>query len=245
MVELLTRKKSNTLSKLMIRCNKKPIITTANEDPYMPHIKPYESHSTPVLTHPLPPLLINQNPSSTNSQIHHHHHHYYLLNNRPGTAPPLLSSCLPPPPPLLNNASATTLDNTQPFYTHSSSYCTSLSSPLSSLPPPLSPNLTRTYWRTISRRSSSNRQPPAPSISSSEEEEEEDDDDDNQPIGLQFLKSISLLSDDSEYGDDELIPIAGLISSNTPYMSAAEKYKAKVKARLFNDLTPISSSSIK
>lgn len=90
-------------------------------------------------------------------------------------------------------------------------------------PPPLSPTSTVPSWRNIRR--SPNWQPTA-SISSSE------DDDDNEPLGLHVQKPFSLLSDASEDGDDELIPIARLSNSNTRHLSAAEKYKAKVRARL-------------
>ncbi|KAG2212331.1 hypothetical protein INT47_001691 [Mucor saturninus] len=90
-------------------------------------------------------------------------------------------------------------------------------------PPPLSPTTPGHSWRNIRR--SPNWQPAA-SITSSE------DDDDNEPLGLHLAKPFSLLSDTSEDGDDELIPIARLSISTTVHLSAAEKYKAKVRARL-------------
>lgn len=90
-------------------------------------------------------------------------------------------------------------------------------------PPPLSPTMSGPSWRNIRR---SPHWHPASSITSSE------DDDDNEPLGLQLLKPFSLLSDASEDGDDELIPIARLSKANSHHLSAAEKYKAKVRARL-------------
>ncbi|GAA5814085.1 hypothetical protein MFLAVUS_007575 [Mucor flavus] len=181
-----------------------PIVTSVPRynDPYMPHISQH-SHSTPCLSKsPIRHKANSSMPRLTIKPQQVHHHHHHYYLNTP--------TCPNSPIP-----------SDQPFYTHSSSYSTfpSLS------PPPLSPNMSRPSWRN-SKRSSTWQ--PAPSISSSEEE----DDDDNTPIGLQLIKSDSLLSDYNEDGDDELIPIAGL-SLNIPYMSAAEKYKAKVKARLF------------
>ncbi|KAI9277651.1 hypothetical protein BY458DRAFT_504710 [Sporodiniella umbellata] len=82
-------------------------------------------------------------------------------------------------------------------------------SPLS--PPPLSPT-TPSKHRPFSIASSA-------------------DDDDEPLYSLYASFNMSLLSDDEEEGDDELIPIACL-KKNTPLLSAAEKYKAKVKARL-------------
>ncbi|KAG1437145.1 hypothetical protein G6F56_013246 [Rhizopus delemar] len=78
-----------------------------------------------------------------------------------------------------------------------------------SSPPPLSP--TNTWINT--------------SISSSS-----DDDDDIPLSSLCATFNVSLLIDEEEEGDDELVPIACL--NETPLLSAAEKYKAKVKARL-------------
>ncbi|KAI8352458.1 hypothetical protein EDC96DRAFT_518008 [Choanephora cucurbitarum] len=109
-------------------------------------------------------------------------------------------------------------------------------------PPPLSPTMTRPSWRMVH----SSTYQPACSISSnsseedSKDEDEDDEDDDNAPLGLLIQKPmdcLSLLSDMSEDGDDDLIPIARLsISrSNVHHLSAAEKYKAKVKARLRMD----------
>ncbi|KAI8890923.1 hypothetical protein K501DRAFT_281516 [Backusella circina FSU 941] len=85
---------------------------------------------------------------------------------------------------------------------------------------------------------------PAPSISSSE------DDDDEVPLGkigiipegiesLSLVQkkgsSSSLLSNTNDEDDDEdLVPIGNLLSStcNSQHLSAAEKYKARVQARL-------------
>lgn len=59
--------------------------------------------------------------------------------------------------------------------------------------------------------------------------DEDDDSDDDQPLSSLLQKKISLLNDEEEEGDDELIPIAYLNAK--PLLSAAEKYKAKVKAK--------------
>jgi hypothetical protein len=75
---------------------------------------------------------------------------------------------------------------------------------------------------------------PASSLSSTDSEDEDDD----EPLGLiRGARPFSLLSDASEDGDDDLVPIARLsISRNSVHhMSAAEKYKAKVRARLHMD----------
>lgn len=99
-------------------------------------------------------------------------------------------------------------------------------------PPPLSPTdslATRASWRSMKRCSTYK---PAASITSSEEE----DDDDDEPISqlsTRLNNNINLLSDEEEEGDDELIPIACL--HDAPLLSAAEKYKAKVKAKLHLD----------
>ncbi|KAI9275410.1 hypothetical protein BY458DRAFT_507358 [Sporodiniella umbellata] len=105
------------------------------------------------------------------------------------------------------------------------------------------PLTTATYWPT-SLWLSKTLEPPltTPPLSPSTTEirsyrkrYEEEDDDDDEPL-LSLLSPISkskmsLLSDDEEEGDDELIPIARL--NRTPVLlSAAEKYKAKVKAQL-------------
>lgn len=90
--------------------------------------------------------------------------------------------------------------------------------------PPLSPNtITKPSWRSIKK---SPKWHPASSISSEEE------DNDNEPLGFYLSKPFSLLSNSSEDGDDDLIPIARLSTSTIPHLSAAEKYKAKVKAKL-------------
>ncbi|KAG1050181.1 hypothetical protein G6F46_004645 [Rhizopus delemar] len=91
------------------------------------------------------------------------------------------------------------------------------SPPLS--PPPLSPAESK---RPLRRKP---RYQPAYSISSSD-----DDDEPLSELSAALKSKVSLLSDDEEEGDDELIPIACLNSA--PVLSAAEKYKAKVKARL-------------
>ncbi|KAI8380877.1 hypothetical protein BD560DRAFT_387438 [Blakeslea trispora] len=99
-------------------------------------------------------------------------------------------------------------------------------------PPPLSPTTAQPNWRDMVR---SPTYQPASSLSSSSSVEEEDDDD--EPLGLLIQKHIdclSLLSDLSEDGDDDLVPIARLTVSRSSahHLSAAEKYKAKVKAKL-------------
>lgn len=118
------------------------------------------------------------------------------------------------------------VDNDTPTYWPISAWLSKSTYPLESpiqspplSPPPLSPAESK---RPLRRKP---RYQPAYSISSS--------DDDDEPLsGLSAaLKSeVSLLSDDEEEGDDELIPIACL--NGAPVLSAAEKYKAKVKARL-------------
>lgn len=86
---------------------------------------------------------------------------------------------------------------------------------------------------------------PVPSISSSE------DDDDEVPLGKigiipEGIESLSLVqkqgssssllsnTNDEEDDDDDLVPIGSLLSNtcNSQHLSAAEKYKAKVQARL-------------
>ncbi|KAI8047811.1 uncharacterized protein B0P05DRAFT_565165 [Gilbertella persicaria] len=112
-----------------------------------------------------------------------------------------------------------------------------LSSPPVS-PPPLSP--TNLSFATITRPSLKLLSPtyqPASSLSSADS-----DSDDDEPLGHLLTprlrqinqKACSLLSDVSEEGDDDLVPIARLsISRSSVYhLSAAEKYKAKVKAKL-------------
>ncbi|CAO3691882.1 unnamed protein product [Rhizopus stolonifer] len=83
-----------------------------------------------------------------------------------------------------------------------------------SSPPPLSP--TNTLINT--------------SISSPSDDDDDDNDDDIPLSSLCATFNVSLLIDEEEEGDDELVPIACL--NDTPLLSAAEKYKAKVKARL-------------
>jgi hypothetical protein len=85
---------------------------------------------------------------------------------------------------------------------------------------------------------------PVPSISSSS------DDDDEVPLGKigiipEGIESLSLVqkqgssssllsNTNDEEDDDDLVPIGSLLSSicNSHHLSAAEKYKAKVQARL-------------
>jgi hypothetical protein len=121
-----------------------------------------------------------------------------------------------------------------PLY-HRSYHSLSQLPPLS--PPPLSPTSrsfvtsSRPTWRDMQRAPTYQ---PASSLSSADSE----DDDDNEPLGLiHNARPISLLSDASEDGDDDLVPIARLSISrnNVHHMSAAEKYKAKVRARLHMD----------
>lgn len=199
-----------------------------SNDPYMPNIQHHSSStSLPTKRHQHPahrktnsstPHLVTQShrqpvtPSSESPQ-HVHHHHYYF--NSP------TAECF-------DNVYTVTTTGQQSFYKLSRQNTSSSQLPPLS-PPPLSPtNLSfattaRPSWRDMAR---SPTYQPASSISSSELE----DDDDDEPIGLLYSsKPFSLLSETSEDGDDELIPIAHL--SKTHCMSAAEKYKAKVRAK--------------
>lgn len=218
-----------------------PMITNSimrNNDPYMPHIISPRSHSSASLPsqqqqqHPVfrrstnssstphlvthhgrqPVTPTNNEPQLQQQQQIHHHHHYYLSS--------------PPVSPTFHKL------ETAPFYN-----LYQQQPPLS--PPPLSPtnvsfSASRPSWRDIKR---SPTWQPASSISSSEE-----DDDDDEPLfhlttpTTPTTRPFSLLSDASEDGDDELIPIARL-SSPQKMMSAAEKYKAKVRAKLQMDTT--------
>lgn len=223
----------------LIRCNNKkelgsgatsPTIRNSmnrSNDPYMPNIQHHlSSTSLPTKRHQHPahrntnsstPHLVTQphrqpvTPSPESPQ-HIHHHHYYF--NSPTTEG-------------FENVYNVTTTNQQSFYKlNRQNSSNSQLPPLS--PPPLSPtNLSfattaRPSWRDMAR---SPTYQPASSISSSDL-----DDDDDEPIGLLLSsKTFSLLSETSEDGDDELIPIAHL--SNTHCLSAAEKYKAKVRAK--------------
>lgn len=230
-----------------------PIITNSivrNNDPYMPQISqrsnssvslPQQHHHTKQ--HPVcrstnsstPHLVTHQShqpviPTNNEPQQIHHYHYYFS----PPTSPCNKERFE------LADYNTSKQQQQQPFY---SLYHQNISSSTSQLPPlsppPLSPTnvsfatASRPSWRDIKR---SPTWQPASSISSSEEE----DDDDNEPLALQLgitTKPFSLLSDVSEDGDDELIPIARL-SISSP-MSAAEKYKAKVRAKLQMDTDPL------
>ncbi|KAK4519902.1 uncharacterized protein ATC70_010146 [Mucor velutinosus] len=193
------------------------IIRNYSNDPYMPHIaRPQRSSSSSLPQTSRPPK---------HPMRHHISSSPYLPATRSMTDP--LAS---PPSP----------SNT--FYFNYP--------PLS--PPPLSPtNLSfatssRPSWREMAR---SPTYQPASSISSTDDDDDDDDEqdeddsdlDDNTPIGLRlsprpvgYGKSFSLLSDLEEDGDDDLVPIARLSISRESehHMSAAEKYKQKVRARL-------------
>lgn len=190
------------------------IIRNYNNDPYMPHIaRPQRSSSSSLPQTSRPPKYSMRQHSSSSP---------YLPATRSMTDP--LASPTSPASP----------SNT--FYYNYP--------PLS--PPPLSPtNLSfatssRPSWREMTR---SPTYQPASSISSTDDEQDEDDSDsdDNAPLGLmlsprpvEYGKPFSLLSDLEEDGDDDLVPIARLSISRESmhHMSAAEKYKQKVRARL-------------
>ncbi|KAG1141080.1 hypothetical protein G6F37_003423 [Rhizopus arrhizus] len=134
-------------------------------------------------------------------------------------------------PPMHSQKRSTYYESSRHWYTSawlsSHDNNTNYSPPLT--PPPLSPSpeSAETFRKNIYRRSA--YQPPSSSISSSNDE----DDDDDEPLSQLFATlnpSVSLLIDEGEEGDDELIPIACL--NDIPLLSAAEKYKAKVKAKL-------------
>ncbi|KAI8993232.1 hypothetical protein BDB01DRAFT_775593 [Pilobolus umbonatus] len=97
--------------------------------------------------------------------------------------------------------------------------------------PALSPthkHLSRPLWRELSRSTY------RPALSISSDEDEDEDEEDYLPA-TSPMKTYSLLSDCNEDGDDDLIPIALLnigCHTNTNTLSAAEKYKARVRARL-------------
>lgn len=215
MVELFQKKRDVKHFPLMnfIRNKKKPvspIITTSitrNNDPYMPHI-PQHSYSSPCLPQPAR-RSVNL---STPHLVTHHKRQSVSLEAQHIHHHHHYYFNSPPNSPIMDQSYPPTVDQ----FNHQSY------PPLS--PPPLSPTtLTKPSWRNIKH---SPKWQPALSMTSSE------DDDDNEPLGLQISKPFSLLSDASEDGDDELIPIARLSNSTTRHLSAAEKYKAKVKAQL-------------
>ncbi|GAN07033.1 hypothetical protein MAM1_0145c06523 [Mucor ambiguus] len=192
------------------------IIRNHNNDPYMPHIaRPQRSSSS---------SLPQTSRPSKHPMRHHSSSSPYLPATRFVTDPP-----------------ASPTSPASPSNTFYYNY-----PPLS--PPPLSPtNLSfatssRPSWREMAR---SPTYQPASSISSTDDDDEQDEDDsdsdDNAPLGLMLSprpvghgKPFSLLSDLEEDGDDDLVPIARLSISreSVHHMSAAEKYKQKVRARL-------------
>ncbi|EPB90955.1 hypothetical protein HMPREF1544_02209 [Mucor circinelloides 1006PhL] len=192
------------------------IIRNYNNDPYMPHIAGPQRSSSSLPQTSRPPK---------HPMRHHSSSSPYLPATRSIADP--LSSPHPASP-----------SNT--FYYNYP--------PLS--PPPLSPtNLSfatssRPSWREMTK---SPTYQPASSISSTDDDEDDEQDqddsdvDDNAPLGLMlssrpvgYGKPFSLLSDLEEDGDDDLVPIARLSISreSVHHMSAAEKYKQKVRARL-------------
>lgn len=192
------------------------IIRNYNNDPYMPHIAGPQRSSSSSL------------PQTSRPPKHPMRHHSSSSPYLPATRS-IADSLSSPPPASPSNT----------FYYNYP--------PLS--PPPLSPtNLSfatssRPSWREMTK---SPTYQPASSISSTDDDEDEQDQDDsdvddNAPLGLMlsprpvgYGKPFSLLSDLEEDGDDDLVPIARLSISreSVHHMSAAEKYKQKVRARL-------------
>lgn len=245
MVELTQNKKlkrsgkPSPLKSLINRCNSKkksnlgpslgsgittPIVVNSivrHNDPYMPHKSTQRSSSTSLPCSPQKQTMRRATNSSTPQLVTHRSHQ---------SGPDV--SHYPSKSPLYHN------------HHNSSSYFPPLS------PPPLSP--TRQSFSTLARPTRRNIQRPytyhpASSLSSTDDSEDEvDDDDDDQPLGLRrSARPFSPLSDSSEDGDEDLVPIARLSISrdNIHYMSAAEKYKTKVKARLHMD-TAIQSTPL-
>lgn len=192
------------------------IIRNYNNDPYMPHIeRPQRSSSS----------SLPQKPKSSK----------HPMNHCSSSSPHLPTRLMTDPHQHCYNAPPSPASPSNTFYYNYP--------PVS--PPPLSPtNLSfatslRPSWREMAR---SPTYQPASSISSTDDEQDDrSDSDDNAPLSLMlsprpidYGKPFSLLSDLDEDGDDDLVPIARLSISreNKHHMSAAEKYKQKVRAKL-------------
>ncbi|KAI8636178.1 hypothetical protein BD408DRAFT_426550 [Parasitella parasitica] len=188
------------------------IVRNYSNDPYMPQIARNQRASSSSLPHtPRPPK-------------------YPMRYHASASSPNL------PPPRSMPDPSITFHHNYPP-----------------ASPPPLSPtNLSfatssRPSWRDLAR---SPTYQPASSMSSTDDDddqEDQSDDDDNAPLGLMlssrpigYGKPFSLLSDLDEDGDDDMVPIARLSISreSVHHMTAAEKYKHKVMAKLQMDMHP-------
>jgi hypothetical protein len=203
------------------------IIRNYNNDPYMPHIaRPQRSSSSSL-------------PQKSKSSKH-------PMRHCSSSSPHLPTRLMTDPHQHYYNAPLSPASPSNTFYYNYP--------PVS--PPPLSPtNLSfatslRPSWREMAR---SPTYQPASSISSTDDEQDDrsdSDSDDNAPLGLilsprpiDYGKPFSLLSDLDEDGDDDLVPIARLSISreNKHHMSAAEKYKQKVRAKLHMDNTNTNS----
>lgn len=195
------------------------IIRNYNSDPYMPHIARPQTSSSSSL------------PQKSKSSKH-------PIRHCSSSSPHLPTRLMTDPHQHYYNALLSPASPSNTFYCNYP--------PVS--PPPLSPTNTsfatssRPSWREMTR---SPTYQPASSISSTDDDEQNDgsdsDSDDNAPLGLmlsprpiEYGKPFSLLSDLDEDGDDDLVPIARLSISreNKHHMSAAEKYKQKVRAKL-------------
>ncbi|CEP08078.1 hypothetical protein [Parasitella parasitica] len=186
------------------------IVRNHSNDPYMPHIARNQSASSSSLARP--------------SRLPQYPMRYHASVSSPNL----------PPPRSMPDPNATFVYNSPPMS-----------------PPPLSPtNLSfatssRPSWRDLNR--SPTYQPASSLSSTDDDDQDQSDDDDNAPLGLMlssspfdYGKPFSLLSDLDEDGDDDLVPIARLSLSreSVHHMTAAEKYKQKVMAKLQMNIHP-------